>query len=120
MVKLSPHPISDNDEEKTIQHQLLTLLTGDLQTSRYAAFEYYIKYYELDCYYRAQKAIHESNKPNKDHLLDQLYTLYDQDVKDYPEQNRQAILDNQIPEPISRNAGIAVNALCHQMFGFSK
>lgn len=112
------HPISDNDEEQTIQHQLLTLLTGDRQTSRYDAFQYYIKYYELDCYHRARNAIQQSNKSNKDHLLDQLHALYDQHVKEYAKQNRQAILDNQIPEPISRNAGIAVNALCHQMFGF--
>lgn len=82
--------ISDNDEEQMIQHQLLTLLTGDRQTSRYAAFQYYIKYYELGCSHRARKAIQQSDKSNKDHLLDQLYALYDQHVKEYANQNRQS------------------------------
>lgn len=114
--KVSTHELPD--EEQSIKHQLLRILTADLQESRYAAFEAYIKFYEQDCYHRARHAIEQSDKKNKSFLLNEVEKLYDHHVKDYAKQNRQAILDDQIPEPISRNAGIAVNALCHQMFGF--
>lgn len=82
-------------------------------------FELTIKAYEEDCYQRARQIIIEADKPNKDTQLDHLKNLYEKHVKDYPKQNRQAILDNQIPGPISSNAGVAVNALCHQMHGFT-
>lgn len=108
----------DQSSEQSIQDVLLLLLKASLQESRYTVFKLYIKSYEEDCRQRVRKAIRESNKPNKEFLLDQVDKLYDNHIKDYAKQNRQAILDGQDPEPISRNAGIAVNALCQQMFGF--
>lgn len=67
------------------------------------------------------KIISDSNKSDADKTaqLERLESLYKNHIKDYPKQNRQAILDDQIPEPISRNAGIATIALCHQMHGFA-
>lgn len=111
---------SDSDaEEQRVQDLLLKILQAGLQESRYAVFEHTIKAYEEDCYNRAQKEIIDSNRHNKDDQLKRLTDLYETHIKNYAKQNRQAILDGQIPEPISRNAGIAVNALCHQMFGFT-
>lgn len=111
---------SDSDaEEQRVQDLLLKILQAGLQESRYAVFEHTIKAYEEDCYNRAQKKIIHSNRHNKDDQLKRLTDLYETHIKNYAKQNRQAILDGQIPEPISRNAGIAVNALCHQMFGFT-
>lgn len=111
---------SDSDaEEQRVQDLLLKILQAGLQESRYAVFEHTIKAYEEDCYNRAQKKIIDSNRHNKDDQLKRLADLYETHIKNYAKQNRQAILDGQIPEPISRNAGIAVNALCHQMFGFT-
>lgn len=107
------------DEEQKVQGLLLKILTAGLQESRYAVFEHTIKAYEEDCYERAYSTIAESNQHDKDDQLKRLTDLYEKHVKDYPKQNRQAILDGQIAEPISRNAGVAVNALCHQMFGFA-
>lgn len=114
----SPSPLS-LDEEQVIQRWLLQILTNDLQESRYAVFEYAINAYEANCYQRVREKIYASNKSNKLDSLGNLAKLYEQHVKDYAKQNRQAILDNQIPEPIARNAGVAVNALCHQMHGFA-
>lgn len=108
-----------DDEEQRVQNLLLKILTAGLQESRYAMFEHTIKAYEEDCFDRAYKMIADSNRHNKDEQLNRLKDLYGKHIKDYPKQNRQAILDGQIPEPISRNAGVAVNALCHQMFGFT-
>lgn len=108
-----------DDEEQRIQGVLLNILTAALQESRYAVFDQTIKAYHKDCFERVHKIIADSVKPNKLEQLKRLDILYDKHVKDYPKQNRQAILDGQIPEPISRNAGIATNALCHQMFGFT-
>lgn len=102
-----------------MQALLLKILTAGLQESRYAVFEHTIKAYEEDCFNRAYKTISDANRHNKDDQLKRLTELYEKHIKDYPKQNRQAILDGQIPEPISRNAGIATNALCHQMFGFT-
>lgn len=102
-----------------MQNLLLDILKAGLQESRYAAFELTIKAYEEDCYQRARKIIIEADKHNKDDQLERLTSLYEKHIKDYPKQNRQAILDGQIAEPISRNAGVAVNALCHQMHGFT-
>lgn len=111
---------SDSDaEEQRVQDLLLKILTAGLQESRYAVFEHTIKAYEEDCFNRAYKKINDLNRSNKDDQLKRLVDLYETHVENYPKQNRQAILDGQIPEPISRNAGIAVNALCHQMFGFT-
>lgn len=110
----------DSDaEEQRVQDLLLKILQAGLQESRYAVFEHTIKAYEEDCYNRAQKKIIDLNRHNKDDQLKRLTELYETHIKNYAKQNRQAILDGQIPEPISRNAGIAVNALCHQMFGFT-
>lgn len=108
-----------NGEEQKVQNLLLKILTAGLQESRYAVFEHTIKAYEEDCFDRANKMITSSNRHNKDEQLKRLKDLYETHIKDYPKQNRQAILDGQIPEPIARNAGVAVNALCHQMFGFT-
>lgn len=107
------------DEEQRIQRELLAVLGNGLQQSRYAAFELTINAYEADCYRRAREHIYASNKSNKLHALADLAHLYEHHVKDYAKQNRQAILDDQIAEPIARNAGVAVNALCHQMLGFA-
>lgn len=107
------------DEEERIQGLLLKILTAGLQESRYAVFENTIKEYHKDCFDRVYKIISDSTKSNKLEQLERLETLYNAHIKDYPKQNRQSILDNQIPEPISRNAGIATNALCHQMYGFT-
>lgn len=107
------------DEEQRVQGLLLKILTAGLQESRYAVFEHTIKEYHKDCFDRVYKIISDSDKPNKEQQLERLEMLYNKHIKDYPKQNRQAILDNQIPEPISRNAGIATNALCHQMYGFT-
>lgn len=106
------------DELQHIQSKLLKILTANLQESRYAVFEYTIKEYHKDCFDRVYKNITLQNKPNKREQLKHLETLYKTHIEDYPKQNRQAILDDQIPEPISRNAGIATNALCNQMYGF--
>lgn len=111
--------VNADTEEQRVQDLLLKILTAGLQESRYAVFEHTIKAYEEDCYDRAYKKIVDSNRHNKDEQLKRLTDLYETHIKDYPKQNRQAILDNQIPEPISRNAGIATNALCNQMFGFT-
>lgn len=97
----------------------MNILTAGLQESRYAVFDRTIKDYHKDCFDKVYKNITESNKSNKQHKLEQLENLYVKHIKDYPKQNRQAILDGQIPEPISRNAGIATNALCNQMYGFT-
>lgn len=97
----------------------MNILTANLQESRYAVFEHTIKSYEENCYQQVYDKIEKSSKWNKKELLDKLNSLYENHVKDYAKQNRQAILDDQIPEPISRNAGVAVNALCHQMHGFA-
>lgn len=102
-----------------MQNLLFQILTAGLQESRYAVFEQTINAYERDCFDRAAKIISDSDRPNKDDQLKRLKDLYDVHIKDYAKQNRQAILDGQIPEPIARNAGVAVNALCHQMFGFT-
>lgn len=111
---------TDSDaEEQRVQDLLLKILQAGLQESRYAVFEHTIKAYEEDCYNRAYKKITDSTRHNKDEQLKRLTDLYETHIKNYAKQNRQAILDGQIPEPISRNAGIAVNALCHQMFGFT-
>lgn len=107
------------DEEQRVQNLLLDILKSNLQEARYAAFELTIKAYHEDCYRRAYKIIADSDRHDKDQQLDRLTSLYENHVKDYPKQNRQAILDNQIAEPISRNAGTATNALCHQMHGFT-
>lgn len=107
------------DEEQEIQRWLLQILTNGLQQSRYAVFEHKIQAYEENCYQQAREKIETSNKSNKQHLLASLAKVYENHVKDYAQQNRQAILDDQIPEPIARNAGVAVNALCHQMHGFA-
>lgn len=110
---------SSEDEEQKVQGLLLKILTANLQESRYAVFESTIKAYEQDCFQRAYKVIDESDRSDKTDQLKRLEDLYEKHVKDYAKQNRQAILDGQIPEPISKNAGVAVNALCHQMFGFT-
>lgn len=107
------------DEERNVQCLLLKILTAGLQESRYAVFEHTINVYEQDCFDRAYQLIADSNRSNQDEQLKRLSDLYQTHIKNYPKQNRQAILDGQIPEPIARNAGVAVNALCHQMFGFT-
>ena len=107
------------DEEQRVQGILLKTLTANLQESRYAVFEHTIKEYHKNCFDRVYKKISDANKPNKLEQLERLETLYKNHIENYPKQNRQAILDDQIPEPISRNAGIATNALCHQMHGFA-
>ncbi|XP_031627655.1 uncharacterized protein LOC116343615 [Contarinia nasturtii] len=110
---------SEIDEEQRVQSLLLKILTAGLQESRYAVFEYTIKQYHDECYEKVHKIIAAANRPNKSEQLERLKTLYDNHIKNYPKQNRQAIFDNQNPEPIARNAGVATNALCHQMFGFT-
>lgn len=116
---MTEHQSPPVDEEQRVQHELLRILSNGLQESRYAVFEYAIKEYEANCYERAREQIHASNKSNKLDALANLARLYEHHVKNYAKQNRQAILDNQIAEPIARNAGVAVNALCHQMHGFA-
>lgn len=110
---------SNDDEEQKVQGLLLKILTAGLQESRYAVFEFTISAYERNCFERAYNKISESNSHDKNDQLKRLTDLYEKHVEDYPKQNRQAILDGQIPGPISTNAGVAVNALCHQMFGFT-
>lgn len=110
---------SENEEHR-VQAFLLNILTAGLQESRYAVFEYTIKEYHRNCFETVQQIIRNSDKSNKLQQLKNVQSLYEKHVKDYPKENRQAILDGQIPEPIARNAGIATNALCHQMFGFTQ
>lgn len=110
---------NNDDEEQKVQGLLLKILTAGLQESRYTVFEYTINAYERDCFERAHKQITESSRHDKNDQLKRLTDLYEKHVKNYPKQNRQAIIDGQIPGPISMNAGVAVNALCHQMFGFT-
>lgn len=86
---------------------------------RYPLFEQTVKLILSDCYRSAKDKIEHSKKHNKEHLRSEVDNLYENHVKNYAKQNRQAILDRQIPGPISRNAGTAVNALCNQMAGFS-
>lgn len=110
---------SDNAEEQKVQDLLLKILTAGLQESRYAVFEQTIRTYEENCFNKVYKLIAESEHQNKEDQLKKLQELYENHIKDYPKQNRQAILEGQIPKPIARNAGIAVNALCNQMHGFT-
>lgn len=112
--------VPNEDEAHRVQAFLLNILTAGLQQSRYAVFENAIKEYHRNCFERVQNIIRNSNKPNKLQQLKNVRSLYEKHVKNYPKQNQQAILDGQTPEPIARNAGIATNALCHQMFGFTK
>lgn len=97
----------------------MNILKADVQQLRYEVFESFINAFEQRCYDRTRRIIETSTKSNKLNQLERLDTLYKNHVKNYPKQNRQAILDNQVPEPIATNAAIAVNALCHQMYLFS-
>lgn len=110
---------SSREYGSELERWLLHILTENLGQTRYALFENAIKEFHTYCYHQVRQQIEASDNSNKLHSLGELNEIYENNVKNYPEQNQQAILDNQIPGPIARNAGIAVKALCHQMHGFA-
>lgn len=57
---------------------------------------------------------------NGDWIKSEIETFYDNHVKNYPEQSKQAILDGQTVWPIATNVAIGTRALCHQMLSLSQ
>lgn len=104
-----------NDEE-AVKRMLLHLLDSEnTPQSRYDSFERAVNEYQEDCFKHARERLEASERSDKLVRLTNLIELYEKHIKGYAPQLRQAIMDEQPNEPISRDAGIALNARCHQL-----
>lgn len=89
----------------------------DSPINRYYAFENLINRFEQNCKRVAfERIIHGTYMiSNQEAIKSEINEFYEEHVRHYPEQSKQAILDGQTPEPIVRNSAIAAHALCNQM-----
>lgn len=106
-----------SDDVAQEKEDLLDAMKGKKGEAAYDQYAAVISSLECVCRNGALKMVKDSkaSSDRKKSAANYINQLYNEHIKTYPPQQRQAILDGQDYGPITQNAAIAIDALCGAM-----